>query len=663
MAEAAPECANLLEGSQATPECAILLGAAGRSVQPLCSLGEGVAGGRRRSFALGFAGGLCGLLVVGLLASGLPKSQHLRTRDISVFAEKHGKDHGKDHGKEHGEEHGEKKHAAAAARGKDHGAARKCVSALDIEKVHLGECSETADSQMWQFDNTTGLITSTKLDLCLDSHEVNGKRSLRLWFCGWSEHWRLDHKTGLIENDHGDSLCASQLEHAGGAWQMWPCEHAHATHNPEGLGSSWRRWQYKQGAPVLVDPRESSAHDKDHEDKKGAQGPPLVHIKQHVSSSCLSTGNSYPGTPQLQVCDDEAAEQKWQLENTTGLLRSIRTGLCLDSVTPSKPGSKTRLWVCSWGTGQKWHVDPKHDNLVNAQGLCLDTLAPTGGEPLLQYCDHSNTKQVFKSLKDEVPKPAKDEDEDKKAPAVAATPKTSFFCFAFIMANSTEVDLINLAAKGGLGIFACDGVAVFSHLPQKLESWRLPATLQVNTRGTWDPDCKTPWGRLCNAPNFIQTWHKVREIGLYKEHDYSIKADADTVFFPDRLVAALKKEDTSGDEATYVQNLNCWASIKLVGPLEIISRAGIQRFFTKGDACMQDNSWKTQGEDVWLNNCLDQLDVKVLDMSGILSSGNGIVNGHPDPCAYKPCSDRMRVGYHHYKSAAGWEKCYADSAL
>jgi len=106
----------------------------------------------------------------------------------------------------------------------------------------------------------------------------------------------------------------------------------------------------------------------------------------------------------------------------------------------------------------------------------------------------------------------------------------SLFCFTTVLAGSPEEGLREFAEDKKAGVFACDG--------------------HVWVR--WKSDTDTP-GINTNGLLFI--WDELLFDGRYKSHDWTVKVEPDTVFFPDRLKNKLGAFELSPkDDALYIKN-------------------------------------------------------------------------------------------------------------
>lgn len=148
----------------------------------------------------------------------------------------------------------------------------------------------------------------------------------------------------------------------------------------------------------------------------------------------------------------------------------------------------------------------------------------------------------------------------------------SMFCFTVFSSWTDEPALLEAQAAARTGIFACDDLALYSNpVPQ------IVGGIQVELL---DMDMHVPkggrWNTYLNAPMFSLVWDLVTRDGRWRQHDWVVKADPDTVFFPDRLkniVASADYNVINGPGSRGVFLNNCF--LGLHGPLEVLSRVAV----------------------------------------------------------------------------------------
>jgi len=233
-------------------------------------------------------------------------------------------------------------------------------------------------------------------------------------------------------------------------------------------------------------------------------------------------------------------------------------------------------------------------------------------------------------------------------------PKLSLYCFSFMMANSAEQGLLGLQANRGVGIFACDSTSVFSDTEITLGGGggrMLRTTWTVeHTHVELSPVDNSP----LNTQIFVKVWEKVFDLGLFVENDWTVKADADTVFVPGRLVEHLRPDEEGypigRSDSLYV--MNC--GIGLYSPLEVVSHAAMLRFKSGLSSCVDEgvSDWSTGGEDDFALRCWTHLGVGRLIDFGILDDAR--CGGAPSPCT------SGKVAFHPYRDGNAWTTCLSQ---
>lgn len=175
----------------------------------------------------------------------------------------------------------------------------------------------------------------------------------------------------------------------------------------------------------------------------------------------------------------------------------------------------------------------------------------------------------------------------------------SLFCFTVFIPWTVEPQLLELQQAERTSIFDCDDFALYSN----------PAGMLGNVQvDLLDMDMHVPrggrWNTFLNTPMFQLVWDVVVKDGRWRQHDWVVKADPDTVFFPSRLRDIVASADygvanQAGGRGVFIKN--CF--LGLHGPLEVLSRSALfsysQQTRDPGAACSSD-----EREDVYLMECL-----------------------------------------------------------
>lgn len=124
--------------------------------------------------------------------------------------------------------------------------------------------------------------------------------------------------------------------------------------------------------------------------------------------------------------------------------------------------------------------------------------------------------------------------------------RITLYCFALMLPFGYEPTLLSTQLRKGVGIFACDEFCVFSNSSILVDTGK-PSPLSVSLV---DISLSVPyggkWHTALNTGIFNKIWQEVVSLGRYSKHDWVVKADSDTVFFPDRLKEVLQHGLPSG---------------------------------------------------------------------------------------------------------------------
>merc|ERR1712213_233555 len=123
-----------------------------------------------------------------------------------------------------------------------------------------------------------------------------------------------------------------------------------------------------------------------------------------------------------------------------------------------------------------------------------------------------------------------------------ATPRgQNLYCFSAYTENtgneslvSHELELLNIIAARGAGLFACEQWDVFSDVSAALVNGYVTIKVE-DTFGEFHQLKRKDSGTWVNWGMFYQIWVKIREVGKWRDADYTVKIDADAVFVPQHL--------------------------------------------------------------------------------------------------------------------------------
>jgi hypothetical protein len=236
------------------------------------------------------------------------------------------------------------------------------------------------------------------------------------------------------------------------------------------------------------------------------------------------------------------------------------------------------------------------------------------------------------------------------------TRSVSLFCFSVMSSREWERDLVAFQLEAGAGIFACDRAVVFSDGPGQalgrdaegddVAPWQLRPVAASSRTASW-----------LNASVLARAFDELirDEAGTVWAYDWLVKADLDTVFFPDRLRLHLADR---GRSAFYL--LSCTpqrpARSRLHGALEAFSRPAMELYLRGTARCGSELGRPGRGEgalprqeDAVMQQCLDLLGVEGLSHHAVLAD---------EECIPAPCSDNWRAAFHPYRDVSSWVGCW-----
>eukprot|EP00931_Biecheleriopsis_adriatica_P112908 TRINITY_DN8774_c0_g1_i1.p1 TRINITY_DN8774_c0_g1~~TRINITY_DN8774_c0_g1_i1.p1 ORF type:complete len:377 (-),score=59.76 TRINITY_DN8774_c0_g1_i1:182-1264(-) len=263
-------------------------------------------------------------------------------------------------------------------------------------------------------------------------------------------------------------------------------------------------------------------------------------------------------------------------------------------------------------------------------------------------------------------------DSDSEASAVTTVktttakplPKVTLFCFSLMMPWGPERSLLEFAASQKQGIFGCDATEVWSSdVPPAMSPQVGGLNISVLKGINLYAPKERAWGWVANAQNFKVLWQVILDEGKWKDYDWTVKADPDTVLVADRLRGPLAYHQKASASIIYGDGAflkNCvLGGGTMYGAAEIISKNGLKTYNEKSKICPPHSR-----EDDFMNTCLQTVGVTPLlethtfCMRGCdLSWGrpNGMVPGLCE-IEYVLCKGDHSV-WHAFKTPALWKRC------
>lgn len=232
----------------------------------------------------------------------------------------------------------------------------------------------------------------------------------------------------------------------------------------------------------------------------------------------------------------------------------------------------------------------------------------------------------------------------------------SLFCFSQMMPGGPEEALVRDQFKAHKGIFQCNEFAVLC----KAKLWLGKGADGVKVHTWVNPTPPEPMGgspgtetkSFLNTQTFINAWKILMKSDALWAHDWTVKADPDAVFFPDRLKDHLWKQ-TKENKMYYVLNCNYQGSPTLFGALEVFSKKALYNFEANWQKTCDVLPWRGRwGEDMFMHMCMIKIGVSPLVDYTLVGDNR---------CMQAPCTDKWRAAFHDFKSPGAWWGCYCQS--
>merc|ERR1712176_214773 len=237
----------------------------------------------------------------------------------------------------------------------------------------------------------------------------------------------------------------------------------------------------------------------------------------------------------------------------------------------------------------------------------------------------------------------------------------SLFCFSVYTKHtgstkpSTELELLKLAYKKKVSIFACEEQAVYGDVEEDLGGF--PVVAVEDTQKDWHFAKRKHMGTWINTGLYKSVWRAIGKAGLYASYDWTVKVDADCAFFPKPLVERIRLMPVPPTGA-FLQNCE-GVKYGFFGNLEVMSKVAFSILLANIDTCDKKTvaNWKIgidkgkygpMGEDLFAEMCLRKNGVAMLDAFDITQDGMCAANETP--------------AMHPFKKPDEYAACYEASA-
>merc|ERR1719493_573395 len=179
--------------------------------------------------------------------------------------------------------------------------------------------------------------------------------------------------------------------------------------------------------------------------------------------------------------------------------------------------------------------------------------------------------------------------------AVVESPGVSLYCFSVYTAEtgsekpSHELELLQMQHSNAWNIFSCTEWAVFSDVVAPLGDGDMTIRVE-DARNDFHFAKRKEAKTWINTGMFVQVWTAVRDGGHALNHNWIVKADADAVFFPSKLIDVLRGA-TVPAEGVYIENCK-FVDWGYFGNLEVFSKQAFATMVNNLDTCYSSLPWK-----------------------------------------------------------------------
>lgn len=259
-------------------------------------------------------------------------------------------------------------------------------------------------------------------------------------------------------------------------------------------------------------------------------------------------------------------------------------------------------------------------------------------------------------------------------------PAKSLFCFAVYTANTGstktnyEKDLLDKAYDNKWHVFACDGYEVYSDVAASLGSGGdYPTKVVHDVDNTFHFAKRKVTGTWVNTGLFQQVWKAIGQAAKYQNFDWTIKVDADAVFFPHRLVQRIQLMPRASN-GVFLTNCK-HVDYGFFGSLEVFSQMAFNVLLANMDKCnstlpwtigIKDGEYGPMGEDLFAEICLEKNGVFKIEAFDIKVDGVCPGDRPKDQKLNKKwqpdCKGAITPAMHPFKKPKEWENCHKDSS-
>jgi hypothetical protein len=219
-----------------------------------------------------------------------------------------------------------------------------------------------------------------------------------------------------------------------------------------------------------------------------------------------------------------------------------------------------------------------------------------------------------------------------------------------------EMELVRTQFSKGASIFDCDDWEIFSDRPTFMNPGQVQNSV-IPPPVPEDPTGAAPF----SVEVYLRVWRQIADSRRYRDHDWTVKADPDTVFLPARLRQRLGSRQGDHEESMYFRD--CWEPFAvpphsvLNGPLEILSRPAVESLAMGTRRCLEAIETSSLSEGNYIQLCMDHLGIKSVEDFTLIKDEDCSTPGVPLSCA----SDH-EVAFHSFDQSTSYFHCLADTS-
>jgi hypothetical protein len=223
----------------------------------------------------------------------------------------------------------------------------------------------------------------------------------------------------------------------------------------------------------------------------------------------------------------------------------------------------------------------------------------------------------------------------------------SLFCFVVAAAESYEPDLLRFARSQGTGVYGCEEHMTLTDNEMDIGILYYPE--MTTAIGSLESEMGG-WGSWSNAGVFLKAWKAVIQDGRFRKHAWTVKLDADAVFFPFRLICHVSQmaEHGQGTPSDLMFLENFADDYPVVGAVEVLSNAAMLAFEQRIGEC---EAIAYGAEDGWFVGCMRVLGARGQKDEELLRHEQNDLG----------CHNERIVTMHPYKNVEDYQRCFDEA--